>query len=473
MQATDLSGLTIARAAELIRSREVSPVDLADEYLARIGRLNPAVNAYVAVTAERARADARRAAEEIAAGNYRGPLHGVPIALKDLYDTAGIETAGGAKFLRGRVPAQDSTPARKLREAGSVLLGKLNTHELAYGVTTNNPHFGATHNPWKLDHIPGGSSGGSGAAIAAGMAVATLGTDTGGSIRIPASLCGCVGLKPTYGRASKAGVLPLSYLLDHPGPIVQSVEDAAIVLGAIAGYDPDDPATVPVPVIDYTAELRAGVGGLRVGVLRSYFFERLDDEVRAAVEAAIATLRGLGAEPRDVEIPGIQEAVASLFGIVLVEAQAIHAEPLASRPADFGPDVGAILSQPTPPTAAVAAALRAKDVLSVAMRRELETVDLLLTPTTPLPAIPIGQETVKYGGVEEPAIAAFVRCTGPFNASGLPALSLPCGFTRAGLPIGLQLAGRPFDEATVLRAGHAYEQATEWHRRRPAIGVGG
>ena len=469
MQATDLSGLTIARAAKLLRSREVSPVELTDDYLARITRLNPTVNAYVAVTAERARTDARRAADEIAGGNYRGPLHGVPIALKDLYDTAGIETAGGAKFLRGRVPERDSTAARKLREAGSVLLGKLNTHELAYGVTTNNPHFGATHNPWQLDHIPGGSSGGSGAAIAAGMAVATLGTDTGGSIRIPASLCGCVGLKPTYGRASKAGVLPLSYLLDHPGPIVRTVEDAAIVLNAIAGYDPEDPATVPVPVEDYTAALGGGVKGLRIGVLRSYFFERLDDQVRAAVEGAIETLRGLGASVRDVTIPGIQEVIASLFGIVLVEAQAIHAEPLKTRPGDFGPDVGAILSQPTPPASAVAASLRAKDALTVAMRRELEAVDLLLTPTTPLPAIPIGQETVRYGGAEEPAIAAFVRCTGPFNASGLPALSLPCGFTRAGLPIGLQLVGRPFDEATVLRAGHAYEQASDWHLRRPAL----
>ncbi len=469
MQATDLSGLTIARAAELLRTREVSPVELTDDYLARITRLNPTVNAYVAVTAERARQDARRAADEIAAGSYRGPLHGVPIALKDLYDTAGIETAGGAKFLRGRVPERDSTAARRLREAGTVLLGKLNTHELAYGVTTNNPHFGATHNPWQLDHIPGGSSGGSGAAIAAGMAVATLGTDTGGSIRIPASLCGCVGLKPSYGRASKAGVLPLSYLLDHPGPIVRTVEDAAIVLNAIAGYDPEDPATVPVPVQDYTAGLGGGVKGLRIGVLRSYFFERLDDEVRAAVEGAIETLRGLGAEVRDVTIPGIEAVIASLFGIVLAEAQAIHAEPLQSRPSDFGSDVGAILSQPSPPTSAVMASLRAKDALTVAMRRELEAVDLLLTPTTPLPAIPIGQETVRYGGVEEPAIAAFVRCTGPFNASGLPALSLPCGFTKGGLPIGLQLAGRPFDEATVLCAGHAYEQATDWHLRRPAL----
>ncbi len=469
MQATDLSGLTIARAAELLRTRAVSPVELTDDYLARIQRLNPTVNAYVAVTAERAREDARRAADEIAAGSYRGPLHGVPIALKDLYDTAGIETAGGAKFLRGRVPERDSTAARKLREAGTVLLGKLNTHELAYGVTTNNPHFGATHNPWQLDHIPGGSSGGSGAAIAAGMAVATLGTDTGGSIRIPASLCGCVGLKPSYGRASKAGVLPLSYLLDHPGPIVRTVEDAAIVLNAIAGYDPEDPATVPVPVEDYTAGLGGGVKGLRIGVLRSYFFERLDDEVRTAAEGAIETLRGLGAELRDLTIPGIEAVIASLFGIVLVEAQAIHAEPLQGRPGDFGPDVATILSQPSPPASAVAASLRAKDALTVAMRRELEAVDLLLTPTTPLPAIPIGQETVRYGGAEEPAIAAFVRCTGPFNASGLPALSLPCGFTKAGLPIGLQLAGRPFDESTVLRAGHAYEQATDWHLRRPAL----
>ncbi|MHB8576812.1 MAG: amidase, partial [Dehalococcoidia bacterium] len=413
--------------------------------------------------------DARRATDEIAAGKVRGPLHGIPIGLKDLYATAGIRTTGGAKILDDWVPEQDCTAARKLREAGTVLLGKLNTHELAYGVTTDNPHYGATHNPWKLDRIPGGSSGGSGAAIAAGLAAGTLGTDTGGSIRIPASLCGCVGLKPTYGRVSKAGVLPLSFVFDHPGPITATVEDAAIVLQAIAGYDPADPATAPVPVPDYTAALSGGIKGLRVGVPRDYFFDRLDNEVRAAVEAALNVLRGLGAEVRDVSVDGgeIEAAVGALFGFVLSEAKEYHAKAWAERPQDFGSDVAAIFSQQGPDAPRMASALRANYALTAAMRQTLEEVDVLVTPTTPTPATRIGQQTVSYGGGEDPVIFAMIRFTAPFNGTHLPALSLPCGFSSEGLPIGLQIAGRPFDEATVLRAGHAYEQATEWHRRRP------
>ena len=308
MQATDVSHLSISEAAALIQARSVSPTELTEDYLRRIEQLNPRLNAYVEVTADRARSDARQATAEISGGTYRGPLHGVPIGLKDLYDTAGIRTAGGARILMDRVPQKDSTVARKLREAGSVLLGKLNTHELAFGVTTNNPHFGATHNPWNVDAIPGGSSGGSGAAIAAGLAVATTGTDTGGSIRIPGSLCGCVGLKPTYGRVSKAGVLPLSWLLDNTGPITRTVEDAALMLQAMAGYDPDDFATVPVPVDDYVAGLGAGIRGLKLGVPRAYFFDRLDDDVRSAVEQALEVLRGLGAEIREVKLPDFSHA---------------------------------------------------------------------------------------------------------------------------------------------------------------------
>lgn len=468
MQALDVTGLSVARAAAAIRGREVSPLELTEAYLRRIEQVNPTINAYVAVTAERALADARRATDEVAAGSYRGPLHGVPVALKDLFDTAGVRTAAGSKIFAERVPDEDSTVARRLREAGTVLLGKLNTHEFAYGVTTNNPHFGPTRNPWATERIPGGSSGGSGAAIAAGLATATMGTDTGGSIRIPAALCGVVGLKPTYGRVSKAGVAPLSWMFDHPGPITRTVEDAALVLGAIAGYDPRDFSTVPAPVDDYAAALAGGVRGLRVGVPRGYFFDRLDGEVAGAIERALDVLRGLGAEVRDVALPDITPLVPALFGLVLAEAQEIHAESLRTRPGDFGPDVAAILGSPTPGAGDLVAALRARYAFTEAMRTALEDVDVLVTPTTPVPATRIGQETVSYGGAEEPVIFAMIRCTAPFNATHLPALSLPCGFTGAGLPVGLQIAGRPFDEATVLRAGHAYEQATDWHRRRPA-----
>ncbi|MBM4381991.1 MAG: hypothetical protein FJ091_01355 [Deltaproteobacteria bacterium] len=465
----DLATLTITRAAQALRSKEVSALELTDAYLRRIERLNPRVNAYVTVTAERAREDAKRADAELAAGRARGPLHGVPIAHKDLYETAGIRTTGGGKFHANHVPSADCSVARKLREAGTVLLGKLNTHEYAYGVTTTNPHYGATRNPWNLAHIPGGSSGGSGAAIAAGLATATTGTDTGGSIRMPASVCGVVGMKPTYGRVSKQGVLPLSYAFDHAGPLTRTVEDAALVLSAIAGYDANDATTVRTPAEDYTAQLGAGVRGLRIGVPRAWFFERCDEEVAAGVEAALAELRRLGADVREIELPGVAEGVGATFAFVLAEAQAIHADALRTRPEDLGADVRALLQSPAPSGEALMTALRARDALTVTVRRALESVDLLATPATPIVAARIGDDTIRMGGANENVLAAMIRCTAPFNATRLPALSLPCGFTRAGLPIGLQLAGRPFDEATVLRAGHAYERATEWHARFPSL----
>ena len=471
MEQTERTAMSLKQLATLVQARQVTPVELTEAYLQRIERLNPRINAYVTVTAERAREDAARATAEIAAGNYRGPLHGIPIGLKDLYDTAGIRTAGGAKILGERVAASDSTVARKLREAGTVLLGKLNTHELAFGVTTNNPHFGATRNPWNAECIPGGSSGGSGAAIAAGLAAATMGTDTGGSIRIPASLCGCVGLKPTYGRVSKAGVLPLSFVFDHAGPITATVEDAALMLQALAGYDPDDFATAPVPVDDYVGSLRGGIKGLHVGVPGNYFSDRLDDEVRTALEQALEVLRGLGAELRPVEVPDVGPITLPLFGVVIAELLEQHGEQFRTRPQDFGADVAAILGQGAPDGLGVAAVLRTSYAVAAAFRRVLEEVDVLVTATTPIPATTIGQEMVAYAGAEEPVILAMIRCTLPYNVARLPALSLPCGFTRAGLPIGLQIAGRPFAEATVLRAGHAYEQATDWHQRRPQLNV--
>ena len=466
---SDLTSLTIAEAAARIERREVSPIDLAEAYLARVERLNPAINAFVTVTAERARADAGRAAAEIAAGRYRGPLHGIPIGLKDLYDTAGIETAAGSKVLRGRIPAEDSTCARRLREAGTVLIGKTNTHEFAWGTTTNNPHTGATHNPWALDRIPGGSSGGSGAAIVARMAAGTLGTDTGGSIRIPAALNGCVGFKPSFGRASKAGVIPMSWQFDHPGPICRTVEDAAIVLQAIAGYDANDFATVPTPVPDYRAALHGGVQGLRIGVPRDQFYGLLDPEVRVAVELAMDVFRELGAEVVDVDAGYERMAVLQAWLVCTAEGQAYHAQWLKSQRDDYSPELLAELSNPLPDAAGLANAYRASYDVKEAMRRLFEKVDLLLAPTTMRPASLIGEEQVEVDGVMLSTGAAFASLTMPFNIAGVPALSLPCGVSGEGLPIGMQLAGRPFDERTVLRAAHAYECATEWHRSLPEL----
>lgn len=463
----DLTTLTIAEAAARMERRKLSPVALCEAYLARIEAENPAINAYVTVTAERALGDARRAEQEIAAGRYRGPLHGIPFGLKDLYDTAGIETAGGSRVLMGRIPGSDSTCARKLTEAGAVLLGKTNTHEFAWGTTTNNPHTGATHNPWAFDRIPGGSSGGSGAAIAARLAGGTLGSDTGGSIRIPAALCGVVGLKPTFGRVSKAGVLPMSWQYDHAGPICRTVEDAAIVLGVIAGYDPDDFATVPVPVPDYRAALGEGVEGLRVGVPREQFFGLLDAEVRVAVEEALEVLRGLGMSVQDVDPAYSRDQVMRAWTVCNAESQAYHAKWLATQRDHYSEELLAVLGLPLPDATGLADAYRASYDVKEALRRSFETVDVLVMPTTMRAASTIGEEEVEVDGVKLTTGGAFASLTMPFNIAGLPAVSVPCGFTGDGLPVGLQVAGGPFAEATVLRVAHAYEQATEWHRLGP------
>ena len=462
---TELTDLTIADAARALERRQISSSDLTRAYLERIERLNPAINAYVLVTAPRARADAAAADAEIAAGRLRGPLHGIPIGLKDLYDTAGIETAGGSSVLRGRVPERDSTAARKLAEAGAVLLGKTNTHEFAWGTTTNNPHTGATHNPWNLECIPGGSSGGSGAAIAARMAAGTLGTDTGGSIRIPAALCGCVGLKPTFGRASKAGVLPMSWQFDHPGPITRTVEDAAIMLQAIAGYDPEDFATVPVPVPDFRAELEAGVKGLRVGVPREQFFALLDPEVRIAVEEALQVLGGLGAEICDIDPGFTREQTNKAWQVVNAEGQVHHKPHFGPHPEMYSEDLRQTLTLPLPDALGLTEAYRASYDIKEGARRAFESVDVMLAPTTMRPAAKIGEEQVAVEGVALSPGAAFAGLTMPWNIAGLPALSLPCGFSTEGLPIGMQFIGGPFQEATIIRAARAYESATDWHTR--------
>jgi aspartyl-tRNA(Asn)/glutamyl-tRNA(Gln) amidotransferase subunit A len=461
----ELTSLSLAEAAAMIRSRKLSPVELTDAYLRRIEEINPRINAYVTVTRDRARADARRAADEIAKGGYKGPLHGIPIAHKDLYATAGIRTTAGSKVLGDWIPDKDAAVVRKLAQSGSVLLGKLNTFEFAYGFTTNNPHYGNTRNPWALDRTPGGSSGGSGAATAASLAVVATGTDTGGSVRVPASFCGCVGLKPTYGRVSRAGIVPLSWTLDHAGVISKTVEDAAIVLQAIAGYDADDYSTVRVPVADYVASLRNGVRGLRVGVPRAYFFELLDEEVRTAIEFALAQFRKLGADVADVDLPGM-ETVSQTMGIVEAsEGAAYHAEAWKTRPEDFGAALASMMRRQPPSGPELIAAYRYRHALAEKVRRVLETVDVLITPTTAGPAPLIDDPRLRIGE----RTASIGRCTEPFNGSEVPTVSVPCGFTAAGLPVGMQITGRPFDEATVLRVAHAYERAASWHTRRPAL----
>lgn len=464
---------SIEAAGAAVRARRVSPVELTEAYLARIEAYNGLLNAYVTVTAESALAEARAAEAEIARGVYRGPLHGIPIALKDLYWTRGVRTAAGSKIIGDFVPNDDGTVTASLRAAGAVLLGKTNTHELAYGVTTNNPHFGPTRNPWDPARIPGGSSGGSAAAVAAGMAAMAMGTDTGGSIRIPASLCGVVGLKPTHGRVSTAGIVPLAWSLDHAGPLAKSVADAAIVLNVIAGADDADPLTPPVPVADYTRALGAGVRGLRLGVPRAFFAE-CDAEVLGAVASALHLYRDLGAVVVDVTLPPVQPARDAVADLLLAEARWLHRDALRDRPEDFGADVHARLTRRTDLTAEeLVSTRRVQHAFTVGVTEVLTTCAALLLPTTRIPAPDIAGQTITVNGAPVFAPTLLLPNTNPFNLTGMPALSVPCGFTAGGLPIGLQIVGRRWDEVTVLRVGAAYERATQWHRRVPSLSVGG
>ncbi len=463
--------LTLAAAAAAVADGEVSPVELTTAYLERIDGLNPALTAYVEVTADRALADAATLSDEAAAGKLRGPLHGVPIALKDLIDTAGIPTRAGTLGYRDRVPETDATIARRLREAGTVLLGKTATHELAYGVTTTNPKaYGTTCNPWDVDRIPGGSSGGSAAAVVAGLAAAATGTDTGGSIRIPAALCGCVGFKPSYGVVSRAGIAPLSWMFDHAGPITQTVTDAALMLDAISGYDAADEATLPGAggVSGVAGRLRRDVAGWRVGVPRTTAWSALEPGVAAEVEAALAVLTELGMQIVEVELPSFDEITGPIFAYISAECRAAHSTIWPERHDDFGPDLQQLLALPALDGDATVAALRAVASYARALRQVLAEVDLLASPTVPVIAPPLGAESVRLGDADVPVISALITNTFPYNLAHLPAVSVPCG-DAGGLPVGLQLAGAPLADARVLQAAYAYEQAASWQARRPPL----
>jgi len=449
--------MTLREAAAGLRSRRFSAVELATAAIARIDRHNPGLCAFITVTGLQALEDARRADRELAMGENRGPFHGIPIALKDLFATRGVRTTAGSKVYENFVPDIDATVVGKLRAAGAVFLGKLNMHELAYGITSANPHFGAVRNPWNLEHIPGGSSGGSGAAVATGMAFMAMGSDTGGSIRIPASFCGVVGLKPTYGRVSRFGVLPLGFSLDHVGPLTRTVRDAALTLNAIAGHDPHDPTSSRWPTVDYVPDEDCSIRGVRIGFPESFFFERLHADVESAVRGAIARAESLGAVIKPVQLPDM-EALNAIARVVLLSEASAVAEPFMENRSQFGPDVLALLDQGrlVPATDYVnAQRLRRK------MRREFnqvwKEVDCLIAPATPCPAPRIGETTIRLGGRDEDVRLASTRLVRGINALGFPALSLPCGLCVSGLPVGLQIIGPAFEEALLLRAGAALE----------------
>lgn len=469
---TELAWTPLTDLARLIAAKEVSPVDVVEGYLRRIEALDPTLRAFITVCAEEARQAARQAEADLAAGGPRGPLHGVPVALKDLFCTAGVRTTAGSRILADFVPERDATVVARLRAAGAIVLGKLNLHEFAYGPQGLNAHYGHTRNPWdaRAPRLAGGSSSGSAVAVAAALAPAALGSDTGGSVRIPAALCGITGLKPTYGRLSRAGVLPLAWSLDHVGPMARSAADCALLLRVMAGYDPGDPTTSVLPVPDYTAALTGDLRGLRVGVLRREFLEVAHPDVRTAVEAALRTLEALGATVDEADLPNVVHASAAAFAIVAAEALAWHAGWLRSRPQDYQPDVrqrlqlGVAVSGVHYVRAQQVRALLRAEVDSALARR-----DVLVAPTTPVVAPPPETQEVTLGDGPTDLRTALIRFTRPFNLSGHPAASVPCGFTPDGLPVGLQVIGRPFDEVTVLRVADAYQRATDWHRRRPPL----
>jgi|HubBroStandDraft_6_1064221.scaffolds.fasta_scaffold16206_2 aspartyl-tRNA(Asn)/glutamyl-tRNA(Gln) amidotransferase subunit A len=449
---------TILDLAPRLRRKEVSPVELTRACLDRIEKLNPTLNAFITVTADRALEAAKGAEIEIARGQWRGPLHGIPIALKDLIDTAGTRSTSASQLHEHRIPTEDAKVVRRLKDAGAIILGKNNLHEFAYGGSSLVSFFGDVHNPWNLAHSAGGSSGGSAVAVAAGLCYAAIGTDTAGSIREPAALCGCVGLKPTYGRVSARGVIPLSWSLDHVGPLAATVADTAAVLQAIAGYDALDVSSADVPTCDYVSALRTNgdTKTLRIGIPRTHFYDDLDDEVRAAVEEALARIATLAAEVREIKIE-----VPTDRTLQNVEPYAVHAEDAARTPELYQPET--LRRIRTGEKYSAAEYIRSRRALDEQRRRARDfftKVDLLITPTMPTPA-PAIADLKKDPEALRPAELKLLRNTRPFNVWGLPAISVPCGFTKAGLPIGVQIAGPHWREDLVLRLAHAYEQATE------------
>jgi len=458
---------SIRQLAPLLQRGEISPVEITRICLERIEKLNPALNAFITVTVDSALAEARRAEAEIGRGQWRGPLHGIPVAIKDLINTAGVRTTAASALHANHIPTEDAEVIRRLREAGAVIVGKNNLHEFAYGGSSLISHFGVVHNPWTIEHIAGGSSSGSAAAVAAGLCYAAIGTDTAGSIREPAALCGCVGLKPTYGRVSARGVIPLSWSLDHVGPLANTVADAAIVLQTIAGYDRADTTSADVPVTDYVSACQESARSLRVGTLRSYFCDDLDSEVAAAFAQAVAVVKTLVAEVKDVRLD-----VPIDRTLQAAESYAYHAESVGKTPELYQPEtLRRLRSGAGVSSADYIRCRRELDEARRGIRDAFAAVDLLIAPTMPIPAPKI-DDLLANPDALRPAELRLLRNTRPFNVWGLPAISIPCGFTAAGLPIGLQIAGLPWRENLVLRLASAYEEATAWHKRRPGILAG-
>ena len=462
-QVTDQTELSILEAGDLVRRKVISPVELTRTCLQRIERLNPALNAFITVTADQAMAQAREAEVEVRSGRWRGPLHGIPVGLKDNIDTSGIRTTLASAVFADRVPSADAEVVRRLKAAGAVLLGKQNLHEVAFGTTSAVSLFGPVHNPWQVDRISGGSSGGSAAAVAAGLCFAAVGTDAGGSIRVPSAYCGIVGLKPTYGLVSMRGAGDLGWWsMNHVGPMCRSVADAALLLTAMAGYDQLDSSSTDAPIPKYIASLRGKVSTLRLGIPRAVFYDKLDPEIEAAMTKALGVLRRLTAGLREVSLHAISDTI--IPNIVLAENYAFHEPYFVKTPQLYQNAIRRNLEAGSKVTnGAYIQSRRELDVARRSVGSIFSNVDLLITPTTAVPPPTIG-EALRLGIELE-----LIRNTAPFNVYGLPTISIPCGFTTSGLPIGMQISGPRFGEGKMLALAHAYEQATDWHRRRPHV----
>jgi len=467
MPGEDLHYSSLAEISQLIHKRQISPVELAEEMLERIFSIDPHLNTFITLTPEKALEQAVEIEKQLVAGDDPGILAGVPIAIKDLYETQGILTTAGSPFFQDYIPTADATAVQKLKSSGAVILGKLNMHEIALGITNINPHFGNCHNPWDVSRVPGGSSGGSAAALAAGLCFGSLGSDTGGSIRIPSALCGTAGLKPTRGRVSLKGVIPLSWNMDHAGPMARRVEDLAILLQIIAGYDSADPASIEMLVPDYRQDLSRGVKGLRIAVANDPYFSLVDSEIRTTMQAAAAVFKDLGAHVEEEHLPNAELAFETNICMLLADAVAYHSDRLRLMPEKFGSDVLQRLQTGARTSAAeYSQARRTQAILKRSFLSIFNEWDILVTPTTPTTAPLItGQDSASQAPV-------LTRFTSMFNLTGLPAISIPCGFSpktkeTPALPIGMQLIARPWDEARLLQAAFAYEQATIWHWQRP------
>jgi aspartyl-tRNA(Asn)/glutamyl-tRNA(Gln) amidotransferase subunit A len=471
-QHTGLSNLSMLEAAAAVAAREVSPIDLVDACLKEIEAHDDSLHAFISVYGENARSVAYAAETMATAGHLVGPLHGVPIALKDNIAVEGLATTAGSKILADWKPAADATVVERLRGAGAIILGKTNMHEFAWGGTTANPHYGVARNPWNTDRFPAGSSGGSGIAVAARMSYGALGTDTGGSIRLPSAVNGIVGIRPTIGRVSNFGVVPLAWSMDTVGPMTRTVADCASMFTVLAGHDPRDAGSVAEPTVDYSRDLDRGVRGLRIGIVPGYFFEHLQPAVHDSVQAAITTLEGLGAHVVEVDIDHIHGNISAQLTIESCEPSTYHQAWLRERPEDYGEDVRLLLEMGELHLAThYLQAQRYRALLREQFLDAFRSVDVFVCPTLPFTATPVGADKVEIEpGEEEDMLSAIMQFTGVSSLTGLPALAVPCGFDPDGLPIGMQVIGRPFDEVTLFRLGAAFQEATGYHQHRPQLG---